>query len=60
MTKKYEVVETMGVLKRDVTNYSYQFSIENLEVEELIQDHYDFRSREGKRVKVIIMIGDQE
>ena len=60
MPKKYEVVETMAVLKRDRTSRGYQFSVEQLEVESLIQDYYDFKPHENKRVKVIIMIEENE
>lgn len=58
-TKKYEVIETIGKLTRDPTSYGYQFSIEQLEVERLVEN-YDFRPHENKRVKVIIMISDEE
>ena len=58
--KVYEVVETMAVLKRDVTSYGYQFSIEELEVEELVQDRYNFIPHTNKRVKVIILIEREE
>lgn len=58
--KKYEVVETMGVIRRDVTSYGYQFSIEELEAEVLIQDNYNFTPHRNKRVKVIIMIGEDK
>lgn len=60
MSKKYQVIETMGEIKRDVTSYGYQFSIENMEVERLIQDYFDFKPYTNKRVKVIIMIGEEE
>jgi hypothetical protein len=58
--RTYEVVETMGVIKRDVTSYGYQFSIEQLEVEKLIQDSYDFAPHENKRVKILVMIETDE
>lgn len=51
----YQVIETMGLLTRDPTSYGYQFSIDQLEVERLVEN-YDFRPHENKRVKVIIMI----
>lgn len=54
--KKYEVIETVGVLKRDRTNYAYQFSISQLEAEVVIQDNYDFKPHENKRVKIIVMV----
>lgn len=60
MPKKYEVVETIGIIRRDHTSYGCQFSIEELEVESLIQDYYDFKPHENKRVKVIIMIEENE
>ena len=59
MSRKYEIIETMAVLKRDRTSYGYQFSIEELEAEELVLG-YDFKPHENKRVKVIIMIEDKE
>lgn len=58
--KKYEIVETFGKIKRDVTSYGHQFSIEELDAEVLIQDNFDFRSHEGKRVRVIVMIEERE
>jgi hypothetical protein len=58
--RTYEVVETMGVIKRDVTSYGYQFSIEQLEVEKLIQGSYDFAPHENKRVKILVMIETDE
>ena len=53
--KKYEVVQTMGIIKRDIC-LGYQFSIEELDAEKLIQDYVDFNPYVGKRVRVIIMI----
>lgn len=58
-TKKYEVIETMGRLMRDRTSYGYQFSVDGLEVEKLVES-YDFAPHENKRVKVIIMIESEE
>ena len=58
--KKYHVVESMGVINRNPTSYGYQFSIKELEAELLIQDNFDFRPYENKRVKVIIMIEQEE
>jgi len=58
--KVYEVIETAGVIRRDVTSYGYQYSIEQLEVEALVQDHYDFKLHENKRVKMIIFIEREE
>jgi len=60
MSKKYEIVETMGVIHQDTTSYGYQFSIKHLEVEGLIQDHYDFKPHRNKRVKIIVMIEAEE
>jgi bifunctional N-acetylglucosamine-1-phosphate-uridyltransferase/glucosamine-1-phosphate-acetyltransferase GlmU-like protein len=54
-TKKYEIVETMGVLRRDPTSYGYQFSVEELEVERLVEK-VDLSPHENKRVKIIILI----
>lgn len=51
----YQVIETMGKLTRDPTSYGYQFSIDQLEVERLVEK-YDFIPHENKRVKIIIMI----
>lgn len=53
--KKYEVVETIGKLTRDPTSFGYQFSIEQLEVENY---DFNFKPYQGKRVKVIIIIGE--
>jgi hypothetical protein len=55
MSKKYEIVETTSVIKRDRTAYAYQFSVDHLEASELVEG-YDFKPHENKRVKVIIMI----
>ncbi len=58
--RSYQIVETMGTLKRDRTSYGYQFYIESLAAEVLIQDGYDFTPHENKLVKVIIMIEEDK
>ena len=58
-TNKYIVVESMGKIKRDVTSYGYQFSIEELESEKLLYG-FDLKPYEGRRVKVLIMLPEEE
>ena len=57
--KKYKVFETIGKIVRDPTSYGYQFSIDQLEVEKLVEGE-DLTPYENKRVKVIVMIPDGE
>lgn len=59
MDKKYTVVETMGTLVKDSNYHDYEFSITGLEAEKLVFG-FDFKPHESKRVKVIIMIGEEE
>jgi len=59
MMKKYKVFETIGKIVRDPTSYGYQFSIDQLEVEKLVEGE-DLTPYENKRVKVIVMIPDGE
>ena len=51
----YEVVQNSFIIKRALC-LGYQFSIEELDAEKLIQDYVDFNPYVGKRVRVIIMI----
>lgn len=58
--QKYQVVETYGTIKRDRLNPRYQYSIKDMDVERLVQDYFDFEPHANQRVKVIIMIGEEE
>lgn len=60
MKGKYEIIETMATIKRDITSYGFQFSLEQLDVEELVQDSFDFKPYENRKVKVIILIPEKE
>ena len=59
MSKKYEIIETFATIEKDRFSFNYQYSIQNMDVEKLILDYYDFEPHVGKRVKVIIMIEDE-
>lgn len=56
--RTYEVIDTVGVIKEDVTSYGFRFSIENLDIEQLVEN-YDFSPHTNKRVRVIIMIEEK-
>lgn len=60
MKTKYQVIDTVGTIESttDFNGRTY-YSVAELEAAHLIQDYFDFEPHLYKRVKVIIMIGEE-